>query len=309
MPSYHVVKSKVIDQPIDLIKRSLCDFKQWRRWSPWLIMEPDATLTYNDKQGQAGATYAWSGILVGAGSMEITDIMSREIHCKLTIVKPFKSEADVVFEFVQTPDGTEVIWHMYGNLPWWMFWMTKMMKSYIGMDYKRGLMMLKEYLETGKVSSHVIILGQMVIEEQSYVGIPCKCSIDEIPLLMKKDFERLTRFVEDHQIKLECVPFSIYNTFDPVKNKTDFVSCIPYEGDIEIPSGFIKSTLPSMQVLKTKHTGRYEHLGNAWTTAFNYVRMKKLKLIKKPMGIEYYLNDPQDTLPEDLICEICLPLK
>lgn len=309
MPSFHVVKSKVIDQPIDLIKSSLCDFKQWRRWSPWLIMEQDATLIYNDKQGQEGATYAWSGILVGAGSMVITDIMPREIHYKLSFVKPFKSEAKVVFEFVQTSDGTEVVWHMYGNLPWWMFWMTKMMKSYIGMDYERGLMMLKEYLETGDVASHVVILGEMEIEEQTYIGIPHQCSIDEMPSLMKQDFERLMRFMEDHQITLDGIPFSIYNTFDLMNNTTDFVSCIPFKGDMELPSGFISSTLPSARVLKTKHTGRYEHLGNAWSTAFNFVKMKKIKLIKKPMGIEFYLNDPQDTAPEDLICEICLPLK
>lgn len=44
---------------------------------------------------------------------------------------------------------------MDGKLPYFMFFMVKMMKNWIGMDYERGLAMLKEFIETGEVISRV----------------------------------------------------------------------------------------------------------------------------------------------------------
>jgi len=73
MLSYHVGRSIVVDKPLLEVRDSLKDFKAWPRWSPWLIMEPDATLTYTQRQrqGQVGASYGWSGTLVGVGNMEM----------------------------------------------------------------------------------------------------------------------------------------------------------------------------------------------------------------------------------------------
>jgi len=310
MPAYHVERSIIIDKPIQTVRNALQDFKQWPKWSPWLIMEPDAALTYSDRQGQVGATYGWSGVLVGAGSMELMEVHEDRLNMQIRFVKPFKSTADVTFKLRQFDDGfTEVTWEMDGHLPFFMFWMTKKMQSYIGMDYERGLNMLKEYLETGSLASFVHIEGVFPMREQTYIGIPRTCTIKELGMVMKKDFEALYHFMEKNNLSMDRTPFSIYNTFDMIKGESNYVACIPVNENIGIEGHWVRGKIEAREALKTMHKGRYLHLGNGWMTAMNFARLKKMKLLKSPVGYEFYPNNPYETTEEELVTEIFLPLR
>ena len=309
MPSYHVERTIVIEKPIKEVRDSLKNFKEWPKWSPWIIMEPDATLTYSDRQGQVGASYGWSGVLIGAGGMELMDVHDDELKMQLNFVKPFKSTADVGFKLVENDSGTKVTWYMDGNLPFFMFWIRSKMKAYIGMDYMRGLLMLKEYLETGSVASYVHIEGVMPVSETEYVAIPTQCSIDDLGSSMQENWKDLYRFIEENKLSMEGVPFSIFHTFDMVKHETSYYSCIPVTTDVALSEGWLRGTLDAEETLKTMHKGRYRHLGNAWMTAMNFARMKKMKMAKSPVGYEFYLNNPYDTDEEELVTEIYMPFK
>ncbi|HFQ62075.1 MAG TPA: hypothetical protein ENK39_07250 [Epsilonproteobacteria bacterium] len=309
MPAYHVERSIIIHKPIHTVRSTLQDFKQWPRWSPWLIMEPDATLTYSDRQGQVGATYGWSGVLVGAGSMELMEVHDDSLKMQIRFVKPFKSIADVTFSLHTVDDSTEVTWKMDGHLPFFMFWMTKKMQSYIGMDYERGLQMLKEYLETGSVASFVHIEGVLPMKEETYIGIPRTCTLKALGTVMKKDFEDLYHFMEDNHLSTDRIPFAIYNTFDMLKGETNYVACIPIHEEVKIEKHWIRGNIEAQEALKTMHKGRYLHLGNAWMTAINFARMKKMKTLNAPVGYEFYPNNPYETAEEELMTEIFLPLK
>jgi effector-binding domain-containing protein len=309
MPAYHVERTIFVNAPIKTLRDSLKNFKEWPKWSPWLVMEPDATVTYSDRQGQVGATYGWSGILVGAGSMELMGVHDDLLEMEIVFVKPFKSIAKVTFGLEEEGDGTKVTWHMYGKLPFFMFWMKSKMRTFIGMDYERGLLMLKEYIETGSVASYVIIEGVVEMKAQQYVGIANVCSIEDMPRVMKHDFEDLYAFMKQKGLSMERVPFTIYNTFDIFKKETSYTACIPVDDDIEVDASWVKGSTESLQALKTIHKGRYEHLGNGWMTAMSFARLKKIKVAKSPVGYEYYLNNPYETDAQDLVTEIYIPLK
>ena len=309
MPSYHVARSITIDKPLQYIKDSLRNFKQWPKWSPWLIMEPEAVVIYSDRQGQVGATYGWSGVLIGAGSMELMEVHDESLVMQIYFTKPFKSTAKVSFDFVEVEEGVSVTWSMHGDLAFYMFWMKKMMRTLIGMDYERGLLMLKEYLETGSVDSYVIIEGVVSMQNQRYIGIPNACAIKDIAEVMKKDFELLYTFMKEKEISIKSVPFSIYNTFDIFKQQSSFISCIPLDENIDIDKSWVQGTVESKHALKTIHKGRYLHLGNGWMTTMNFARLKKIKTTKIPVGYEYYPNNPYDTPEEKLITEIYLPVR
>ena len=309
MPAYHVQRSIVIEKPIKEVRDSLKNFKEWPRWSPWLIMEPDATVTYSDRQGQVGATYGWSGVLVGAGGMELMDVHDDVLKMQIHFVKPFKSQADVGFNLENQGESTKVTWYMDGYLPFFLFWMTGKMKTYIGMDYERGLLMLKEYLETASVASYVHIEGTFPMKEQKYIGIPRTCRLKELGVVMKKDFEDLYTFMETHNISMDRVPFSIYNTFDMFKGESSYIACIPVDEEVQIESRWVRGNIEAGKALKTMHKGRYLHLGNGWMTAISFARMKKMKMQKSPVGYEFYLNNPYDTPEEELVTEIFIPLR
>ena len=309
MPAYHVQRSITINAPLKTLRDSLKNYKEWPKWSPWLVMERDAIVTYSDRQGQVGATYGWSGILVGAGSMELMAVHDDLLEMEIIFVQPFKSTAKVTFAFEEEGDATKVTWHMYGNLPFFMFWMKEKMRTFIGMDYERGLLMLKEYVETGSVASYVIIEGTVTMKAQKYVGIANVCSIEDMPRVMKHDFEDLYDFMKEKELSMDRVPFTIYNTFDIFKKETSYIACIPLDEEIETDASWIRGNTKELNALKTIHKGRYEHLGNGWMTAMSFARMKKIKVANSPVGFEYYLNNPYDTPAQKLVTEIFIPLK
>lgn len=310
MPAYRVERSITLDIPIKKVRDSLKNFKDWPKWSPWLVMERDATVTYSDRQGQVGATYGWSGILIGAGSMELMGVHDDLLEMEIIFVKPFKSSAKVTFALeAEDEETTKVTWHMYGKLPFFMFLMKEKMRTFIGMDYERGLQMFKEYMETGSVASYVIIEGVVLLREQKYVGIENVCSIEDMPRVMKHDFDELYDFMKKNELTMDRVPFTIYNTFDIFKKETSYIACIPLDEDIETDASWIKGNTQSLNALKTIHKGRYEHLGNGWMTAMSFARLKKIKVANNPVGFEYYLNNPYETPSQELATEIYIPLK
>lgn len=310
MLTYHVERSRVIHQSKSIIHAILTDFHEMQKWSPWLIIEPDATVTFSDLQGDVGASQTWQGELVGAGSMELTEVHDALLVYRLQFLKPFRSQSKVTFELHEEDEGvTKVSWNMYGRMPWYLFFMTKMMKTYIGMDYERGLSMLKEYAETGKIASALELMGVGELDEIHYMGIENSSRLKEIGKVMGKDFETLGQYINTHRFPEETQVFSIYRTFDFKNDTSSFVSCVSIDKDYAVPEPFIRGKVARSGVLNVRHIGKYDHLGNAWSLAMNHVRHYKMRLCKKPFGYEFYLNSPMDTPAEALITEVMLPLK
>jgi len=309
MPTIHVSRSIMIDAPKESIHNILMHLQNASHWSPWLKMESEAQVAFSDRQGEVGSGFSWNGELIGEGQMKIVHADEENIEVKIHFLKPFKSTAKSIFTLQEHEGQTEVIWHMQRTLPWFLFFMKNKMQAFIAMDYDRGLGMLKEYIEKGSVHSATMIEGVVEIEGRKYVGIPRTCSIQEVGEVMKTDYKRLFDFIAEHEILLEEMPFSIYNSFDIPNNRTEFISCIPYDGEVTLPSAFIQGEIPSQKAIKTVHTGSYKHLGNAWTAALSYARAKNIQTSKTMLGIEVYPNDPDDTPEELLTTEIYLPLK
>jgi effector-binding domain-containing protein len=186
--------------------------------------------------------------------------------------------------------------------------MTTKMKAWIGMDYDRGLTMLKDYVEKGSVPSSLSIDGESRIERQRFVGIEHECTLTELGPQMKQDDSKLYELAKDRQWAIDSPPFAVYHHMDIVSTRTRFVSAIPVSGEVEVAAPLLTGALPEGRVFRVTHTGSYDHLGNAWSAAFNASRNRKVRTKKTPMGYERYLNNPADTPPEALITEILLPL-
>ena len=148
MPAIHIERSIEIEVGREKLYGILTDFKQWPQWSPWLIQEPECSLEYSDD----GLSYAWQGKRIGSGNMRIESKSDSQIKYALQFIKPWKSSATVYFSLADIgSSSTKVTWSMDSHLPVLMFWMKKMMETFVGMDYERGLSMLKVYSEKGEV--------------------------------------------------------------------------------------------------------------------------------------------------------------
>jgi len=308
MPKMNIQRSTEIDVPVERIHNHLVDMSSWPAWSPWLIAEPEATVIVSDDKRH----YSWEGNRVGAGEMIVrSEVRGEKIDYDLTFLKPWKSEAKVSFLLDKIDDAkTKVTWTMDSSLPFFLFWMKSKTEKFIGMDYDRGLSMLKEQLETGKIASKVIIHGESNYPGCNYLGIERKVKMSEASKSIEKDFEVLMTYA--HQTDA-CRPegaFDQMKKWDIGSEEVHYIVGVPYEGDVsDRPSGTRLGSIPATRVWKIEHRGRYEHLGNAWSAGHMAVRNKEFKVNKSIAAFETYGNSPKETAPEDLISYLHFPMK
>ena len=310
MPAFKVVSSIDINAPTARVRDTIADFTTWPTWSPWLIMEPESKLNYQGSAGELGHGYHWEGEKVGAGGMVMTSLDANRMEADLNFLKPWKSQADIAFDFESTGnDQTRVHWHMDSKLPIFMFFMLGKMKAMIKSDYDRGLRMLKDLLETGSVPSQTVVEGVVDVPGVTYAGKAYQSTMDEIAESMGKAFPDVFNAATRADAQINGVPFSIYNKMDMVKGNVNYTAAIPVSSAVEVSEGVQCSERSACRSLKVVHTGPYRHLGNAWSTGMSDMRHGKMKAAKQNPPFEIYVNDPENTPEESLITEIYLPIR
>ncbi len=309
MPKFNVARSIEINASPEKVYETIVDFNTWTSWSPWLCAEPDAKVNVTQNSNSVGSQYDWHGELVGSGEIEHKQLQpGKRIDDEIRFLTPWKSVSDVAFDFERVGEATKVTWHMNGSLPMMMFWMKGMMQTFIGMDYDRGLKMLKEKIETGKILSKTTVRGTESVGPLKMVGTRKLCEVKEVGPSMEKAFQEVQAKMEKHNLSMEGEQISVYHKFNMKKQTFEFTSGYVVPDSTEVPAGLESWSMPATEALAIDHVGSYDNLGNAWNTANQYARYKKLKQ-SKVGTYEIYRNRPEDTQPADLHTEIFLPLK
>ena len=308
MPRTHVERSVLINAPIDKVYKTVSDFHTWTTWSPWLVTEPEAKVNVRED----GKFYEWEGDIVGAGEMNIAkEVENSSVEIDLMFLKPWKSKAKVSFQLKEEGNGTRVLWDMNSSLPFIMFWMKKMMEAFIGMDYERGLTMLKDYVELGKIPYTMTVKGIQEFKGHKYIGIKSMVSIKDIGSKMNEDFTKLMTYMMDGKQKImDGDAFSIYHKWEIVKGEASYTACIPVkEIPSDLPQGVITGSVPATKVHVIHGKGPYRFTGNIWSAQFMRKRSKKFKSNRGVDPIERYLNSPKNTEENDLETEVLFAVK
>ncbi len=310
--AYNVTRDVRISKPLNEVYLKTLDLRLRKEWSPWACMDEACTMSYEGDGTKEGDLFAWDGEFIGSGSMKITQIdANRRIDHDLQFVKPFKSKADVRLEFQDNGNETQVSWIMDGKMP---AMMKSMIVGWVGMDFERGLSMLKQWIETGEVLSKSVPEGQVSREEVHYVGRRAECSLDEISSSMESSMTALCNRISEKSIEPANAPFCIYKKYDITARTCEYVMAIPVsqlpsQGSLGSEASWVIGTLPRHQAFKVNHIGSYKNLGNGWATGFNRLRTLKMKPTKALPPYEVYVNDPEKTPEAELTTEIYWPLK
>ena len=307
MPKFAVTKSITIDAPAAKVWPHVRQFENWVAWSPWLCAEPDCKVTYqDDRKG-----YGWEGKIVGSGKIDLlADAEPSSMDMKLTFLAPWKSENDTAFKLDERDGKTTVTWEMSGSLPFFLFFMKKMMTAWVGMDYERGLSMLKAIVETGSNPSQLDFPGTASFSGTDYVGVRSACSLAKIGPSMEADMKKLGAFMQEGSHEASGAPLSIYHKFNPVKDQAEYTIAVPVASKpASVPSGIVTGTIPALQTYRIKHTGPYPHLGNAWAAGVMHERAKRYAKNKSQHPFEVYENDPTEVAANDLVTVVHFPVK
>ncbi|MEJ6723091.1 MAG: SRPBCC family protein [Akkermansiaceae bacterium] len=305
MPKFTVSKQKIISAPLGQIYDEVRDFNSWRRWAPWLTVEPDCALTYSP----SGDSYGWAGQVIGSGKMTVTaEEKNKWIVYDLEFFKPWKPKAKVRMNFREVSDGVEVTWTMDSSLRFFMFWMVGMMEGLIGMDYDRGLAMLKDQIELGEVSSKLEFSGEKQIAGFRYLGKERECPIADIGKTVEADIAKLENTVEKFGIKSMGKPFAVYHKWDLKKKVARFTIGLPIgNSSTSYPEGVFSADMPPVSVYPIRHTGLYRHVGNAWAAGISHGRAKKFKQSRKAHPFEIYEQQAEEGV--ESVTLVCFPKK
>ena len=307
MPELYLSRSIEIQAPVEKVFTVVGDFKQWIPWSPWILIEPECKLEF----AEDGSSYSWDGNIIGSGSLtKKTSENNKHMLMDLQFFKPWKSRSAVTFDFKATGTGTEVRWDMRGSLPFFLFFMKKKMEAFVGMDYERGLKMLKEYCETGAINSKLNFNGTGTFAGTQAVAIRRRTTIDQLSEHMTSDMQTLRKFGEKHKLEGSDVPFSVYEKWDPVKREVIYVSGQPVASlTVDLEGELFSYQLPECKIYEVEHNGVFDHVGNAWSAAMMHVQAKKLKQHKKIMPFERYTRYAEDMPESEYQVKVCFPLR
>lgn len=309
MPKYHVDRSVEINVPPEKAFAAVTDFSTWTKWSPWLIAEPEATVKVSEDSSSVGSLYSWEGQVTGAGEVEHIELHSpTTVRDEIRFFKPFKSVAKVGFDIEAVGEGSRVTWTMDGAMPWFLFWMIPSIKSFIGMDYERGLKMLKEWLETGRIQSQTTFNPDATVGPLKVAGVRTKALMKDIGPVMSTAIQSATEKLQAAGISKCGEMVSVFHHLNVKTGVFDFTTGFIVPDSATPPEEMSVWSTPVTKAFHAQHIGSYDHLGNAWSSANQHVRYKKMKQ-SKVGTFEIYRNSPEDTPPGELHTDIYLPLK
>lgn len=145
----HASKQQVFDQ--------LRFMKNFPKWSPFLVQDPEQKYTVSGQDGEVGATYSWEGVKEKSkGSQRVAKLKSTDevlIECNITV--PFQSNPTFSYSLVERDGGVEVVQHFDTEMPVPsnIFGLLLNLKEKISATNKQGLELLKKVSENEKAAS------------------------------------------------------------------------------------------------------------------------------------------------------------
>ncbi|RPD99682.1 hypothetical protein EGM88_03820 [Aureibaculum marinum] len=313
--NYHVKRTRVIEAPAEVVFDIINDYKSWPEWSPWLGQDPNATVAYGAKTSGVGATYSWSGEIIGEGNMETLSVLEDSISQKITFIKPWESSSNVYWKLNPKKNGTVVTWGMTGELDFkskaFMAFNGGIDKQ-VGPDYVLGLIKLDSVVNAKMQEYSITVNGVTTHGGGYYLYQSTSCKMEELPQKFAEMMPKVISYVENNNITTAGPPFTIYHTFDSENNAVIMSVAVPVtervitSSDSGILTGFLKPFI----AVKTTLKGDYKNSKEAWNTAYKYIGDNNLEQLEIAPAIEVYLNTPSNTAnPANLRTEIFVPIK
>jgi DNA gyrase inhibitor GyrI/ribosome-associated toxin RatA of RatAB toxin-antitoxin module len=290
------------------------DLRSWPDWSPWLLHEPDAVLTFSDAAAAERGWYAWDGKLIGAGRITQVALHPVErIEQRIEFKRPFKLTAAVSWEFAAIEEdgapATRVYWLMRGRMPFFMRFIAPTMSGLIGKDFELGLVRLRARLEPGAPRLDLRFPGVVELPAQNAWTIPFDGGKADIKAAMQDGFGRLLRAAAERGIEPVGAPFAAYHMGDPKSGRLrcDMALAVPAGAD---PGEFAGKFFVGGPCQVTEVRGSYDFMELAWHAAMGHLRLSKRQWDRFRPALEVYERGPDQAAGDDeLVTRICMPTK
>jgi len=315
LPSeYSVERSIIINKPLAQVYTYTSNLKNYNSWQPWKKYDKNAKYELSGEGCTVGSKVSWIGNdQVGQGEMTTIEMKTNKSwKSKVQFFTPYESKLDIEFKFENVEMGTKVTWITKGELSYPLLrWMGLSFESMMAPDFERGLMKLKEVIESGKggdTDDYQIIITE--IDEQKLYVIPDSLSdMTLIPTKLGLAYSELGEFIAKNKIEMIAPPVAITTKYNDKKPFYAFEAGFPVKDNKKIkPIGRIKiQTIPAGTVVKGIHLGPYENVAKVYIAIEKFIKDNDLDIIGYPW--EVYFNDPMKVKPEEIETHIFFPVK
>jgi predicted transcriptional regulator YdeE len=301
MIKVEIQREILINKSAEEIFKILADYSQWNNWSPWRHSDPEGQFEVLGAVGSLGHCYKWSSPIIGSGQMTLTRLQSPQtVEAKLEFLKPFRSEALTSYRLERVEaNKTKVSWTLNTSLPFFLFFFKKMFQALIAQDYERGLLMLKELCEKGRVSSKSSLFQKKAFEGFKVVGRKVKCSIDELSEVMQREVGFLNQKLERNELSAPEALVCLQHKHDFVVRVSEFTVGFKYSEKVpvKVAQGYQLIGVPEHSAIAVEHLGSYEYLANPWNRLMANQKSLKIKLKKSIPMYEVYSTRPDEDNP------------
>jgi uncharacterized protein YndB with AHSA1/START domain len=148
---FRVERSATIAASPEAVFPLVNNLHEWKAWSPWAKLDPNAKESFAGPDTGTGAEMSWSGNgEVGEGKMTITESKENErVAFKLDFTKPFVGTNLAEFTFKPDAGGTQVTWSMTGKKGYLLKVASLVMNcdKMVGDQFEQGLASMKAIAE------------------------------------------------------------------------------------------------------------------------------------------------------------------
>lgn len=142
LPDRHLVeRQKVIAATPARLWPLLASPRQWMRWSPWPVRDPQMRIGYDGPESGLGAQWSWDSAVLGQGRMRFDDV---QMPTRLGYTVSFdrlRSGARGEFRLEPVAGGTRVTWTLESQVGpnALLRWLSLVVDARLGRDFDQGL--------------------------------------------------------------------------------------------------------------------------------------------------------------------------
>ena len=311
----HVERSIVIDAPAATVFALLDGYKQFNKWSPWAVYDPNAKYTYEGPEFGVGAKQSWSGDpkTVGTGSQEIIEVKQNEsVKSRLEITG--QGPANALFTLTPENGSTKVVWGLdcdMGKGPVGRYF-GLMMDRMIGKDFEKGLSGMKTLAESfpkADFSGLNVEAVEAAPVTVAYVATQSSKDPKEIAAAIGAAYMKVGAFMKANGLKQAGAVQTINNRWDDAGYGFDAAVPVDHAPAKDVPADSpaqVKQTY-SGKALKVVLKGPYSQMPATYEKLHAFMAARGYE--GNGSSWDEYVSDPGNTPEAELITNVYQPVK
>jgi effector-binding domain-containing protein len=289
------------------------DFGQIRKWSPLLDADANARFETAGPRRGAGASLAWNGSIIGAGSQTIVDSLPfKRVASELVLDGGGLARSTVSLEPGST--GTRVTLSFerdFGFNPFARYF-GLLLEGIVSEDQLRGLDALKKLAESLPPSDFSDLeVEHMVVESGDIAYLPTSSEplARAISEALGAAYFQVLSFIDEHGLQEAGAPISISRAYSGAELRFD--AAVPVRGvksgTAAAPDAVKLGKSYGGPVIRVKHVGSYLTLGRTHDKIAAY--LAALGLERNGDAWEAYVSDPTRTPEIELLTYVYYPVQ